>query len=446
MTRLRHPEPTATYGRLLPPDARAIPVEVIEETERQDRARTEPITTEPVRSSEFAATLIKAGVRQQFRALQKILAKISAAEPDIQAYGSGDIFRDMAREFEATSDVSILDNAELFGNTNTPTSRTVIADTRKALRRVGAAMNLIQEALILINSIYDRIDGIVSGSNSDFLSLDKRTENLLVWAYRSGARLNKDISGKSKLGIETKQTRAVTDMFGLLNLLDGIVLELQTLSNIPAYYRSATNSDTSKIETPVKTVNVLKGESLEQLAFRELGSADKVPLIMEFNNLTPDDILGSGWDGRALNLPYFNDSDVEQLRNNFVLDAQTGIKALGKDLPNEIEAFQGDLVLLDYTDNFFQSLDNLIQTPQGAIAESPEYGNRALKIDNVSIPQISGQMTSTEIQRALTSNPRVLSVSNVEIKKEGASVEVKYQVAAVNRITEDQQISHLDQT
>ena len=433
------------FSELLPPDEVVDEIEVQEEIENQEEARTATVPLDPIRSNEFAATLARAGVRKRFRELQVLMRKIGAAEPDIRAYGSGQIFRDLIAEFESEETGSVFDNQALFGNTKI-SSKTVISNTRNALSRVAAAMDRIRLALALANNIYDRVDDQVNASNAEYLSIEKRTENLLVWAYRSGAILDTAMSGKLKLGIETKQTRVVTDLYGLLNLLDEIILELETLLNIPAYYRTATSSDTSNIETPVKVVYVRRGESLETLALRELGDADKAPLIMEFNDLHPSDINDSNWNGRALNIPYIDQGQLDQLVNNFVLDAQTGITAMGRDIANEPVAFGGDLKLLNNTDTFFQSLDNLIQTPLGAIPEDPEYGNRAIQIQNGAIPQVVGQMVGAEFRRALMSNPRVQDVSHVKVTRDGDAIRVRYQVTAVNKLTEAELTAKLDAT
>lgn len=437
--------PLSTTAELAPPSNQANPLEVIQDSNRG--------SIEPVQSNEFAATLVKAGVRGKFRELQALLIDITRALPDIHAYAKGTMFRDLISEFEAESEQAIFDNQTLFGKLSISVSQSVVASTRAGLRRVNAVMQTIKSSLVIANDIYDRVDRQVSGSNSEYLSVDVRTESLLVWAYRSGAKLNADISGKSKLGTATRQTRVVTDLFGLLDLLDSIILDLETLLILPAYYRTATSSDTSQIETPVKVVYVQKGESLEALAFRELGNADKAALIMEFNDLSPSDIYAEadeygngGWDGRSLNLPYTEIAGQERLRNNFVLDSQTGIAAMGRDIANDMQAENGDLVLLNYTDNLFQSLDNIIQTHAGSIPEEPEYGNRALQIENGGIPQIVGHMVAAELHRALMTNPRVESVENVKAVKDGAAFRVKYQITSVNKLTESQLTAQLDTT
>ena len=119
---------------------------------------------------------------------------------------------------------------------------------------------------------------------------------------------------------------------------------------------------------------------------------------------------------------------------------------LGRDLPNELAADNGDLVLLRETENFFQSLDNILQTPKGGIPEQPEYGNNIIQLDNGIIPQIAGDVTSVEVMRALMTNPRVREITNVVATKDGDAFRVKYQVTAMNHLTEAELQASLEMT
>lgn len=398
-----------------------------------------------LRSGNFSATIIRAGVKSDFEELQLMLRTIGEGEPDIHAYASGAVFQDLLREFSPTNKENPFDNQALFGQTSPLSATNAINTTRQALQRVSNVLDLVKRAINLIDIIYDRVDNITSASNSEFLSTIPRTENLLVWANRVGAVLNPDIVGIKALSIQTKSSKTTTDLYGLLDLLDKLTLELQTLLVLPAYYRTATSSDTSNLDVPVKTIFVKKGETLEAIAYRELGNSDRSSLIMEYNNLTPEDIQGEGWNGRKINIPYADPVDSDRIRNNFVLDGQTGIQALGKDLPNELSSKNGDLEALDYTNTFLQSLDNILQTSIGAIPEQPTYGNRIIELDAQSgAPQLFGPMTSVEVRRALMTNPRVQNAEVLSAVKDGAAFIIKTQVVAINRLAEAELNSSLD--
>ncbi len=396
----------------------------------------EMATREPITSNIFAATIVRAGVRERFQQLQVLLLQITASEKDIRAYGSGEIFRDLITLFETPAEKNPFNDLTLFGTTDPPSHTTVIEETRKALRRVTNAMDVLRRARKLIRDIYSYVDKQVQGTNSEVISREQRTEDLLAWAYRTGGVLNPEITGAQRLSLQTKATPATTNLHGLLNILDDLLLEIETLQNIPAYYRTATNSDTSKIEVPVKTVYVRTGESLERLARRVLGDADKAHLIMEFNDLTPTDIHADDWNGRALSVPYTESVDGERLRDNFVLDSQNGLRVLGRDLTNDIDVDNGDLVLTQYIENLRQAIDNVIQTPVGAIPEQPDYGSNILQLENGSIPQIVGQVVSVEVQRAVMTNPRVSSVEGTTAVREQDAFKVRFQITTVNHLTE----------
>ncbi len=398
-----------------------------------------------LRSGNFSATIIRAGVKSDFEELQLMLRTIAEGEPDIHAYASGAVFQDLLREFSPTNKENPFDNQALFGQTSPLSATNAIITTRQALQRVSNVLDLVKRAINLIDIIYDRVDNIVSTSNSEFVSTIPRTENLLVWANRVGAVLNPGVVGIKALRIQTKSSRTTTDLYGLLDLLDKLTLELQTLLVLPAYYRTATSSDTSNLDVPVKTIFVKNGETLEEIAYRELGNSDRSSLIMEYNNLTPEDIQGEGWNGRKINIPYADPVDSDRIRNNFVLDGQIGIQALGIDLPNELSSRNGDLEALDYTNTFLQSLDNILQTSVGGIPEQPEYGNRIIELDAQSgAPQLFGPMTSVEVRRALMTNPRVQNAEVLSAVKDGAKFIIKTQIVAINRLAEAELNSSLD--
>jgi len=88
----------------------------------------------------------------------------------------------------------------------------------------------------------------------------------------------------------------------------------------------------------------------------------------------------------------------------------------------------------------------VIQTPLGAVPETPEYGNNILQLENSAVPQIVGEMVSVEVQRALMTNPRVAAIENVTAKRDGDATIVSYQIRAVNHLTEAALESSLRQT
>jgi len=407
------------------------------------KKQSDPSGVDSIKSSNFAATITSAGIRTNFKEFQILLNEIYAAVPDIHAYSSGEVFSGLFEEFY-TDDRNPLANQTLFGDTEPRRAGSTITKTRASLRRVSNVMELIRKALDLIRIMESRVSSLLENANSEFINDESRTENLLTWAFRVGAQLNPELIGRKKLEINTNTSRGLTDMYGLLVMFDSLTLELETLLVLPAYYRTATSADTSLIETPVKTVFVKHNESIERIAARELGSADKVNLIMEFNTLDPIDILGEGWEGTALKIPYLDVLDVERVAANFVLDAQRGVQVLGKDLPNELDVVDGDLIVLNYTNTFMQGLDNILQTPLGSIPEDPDYGNNILHLEQVSIPTVLGSMLSPEVTRALMTDPRVKSVSNVVITKEQDAIKLSCQVQAINHQTEAELKANLD--
>ena len=401
----------------------------------------------PVISGAFVATLSYAGIIGSFKKLQVLLKTIGDAEPDLHSYGSGAIFEQIVDVFHGKSE-NVFANTDLFGSTDPLLEDDTIGKTNLALQQISNAMELIRQALDLIDSMYNRVNNILRNMNAEYLSTIARTEYLLTWAYRRGAKLNPELVGIKNIGINTKTEINRTDLYGLLSLFDDLTLELQTMMNLPAYYRTGTAADSDQIGVPVKIVTVNKDESIHDIAARELGDADKAIMILDFNDIKYNDVLNDGWSGRELKIPYVSPQDSDRFENNFVLDAHSGVEALGKDLPAELILEEGDLKTLNYTNNFEQSLNNILQTALGAIAEQPDYGNRIMQIDSEMIPPLSGETAAIEAQRALMTNPRVSEILNIKASKDKneTAVRINYQVRSINHLTEATLTANLDES
>ena len=383
-----------------------------------------------IQSNIFAATVNSAGIKKSFVSLQNLLAEIADNEDYLHEYASGEMFDDMVDEF-TSEDKDILDNKDLFGDMG----KGAIATTKAVMRRVHKTMILINDALDLIESMYQKVNKILNDTASEYISREKRTENLISWALRKGLRLNQDSMTKVKMVIETKSYSSPTDLWGVLDLFDDLRYKLETMKTLPAYYRTSTSADTQSIQTPIKVVIANRHESLETIALRELGSADKAPLLMQFNDLGFIDIHGDEWDGKKIKIPY-KDKTAEGLQDNYVLDSHTSVNVLGRDLSNTLTTDSGDFQPLQYTDTLKQSLQNIISTPLGAIPESPNYGNRVSGFMGASIDNITEGLSGIELSRVVMTDPRVEDIANVKTKIGKENIRVTMQVKAVNNIIE----------
>ncbi len=419
----------------------------VETVNVEKELRSDDPTAFQVHSGAFIATLNYAGIIKNFQRLQILLKRIGDAENDLHSYASGKLFEDIMEYYygEDPNALNIFDNVDLFGSTDPP-QEVVTIKINLALAQVANVAELINSALSLIDSMYDRVDNILRDLNSDYLSTNARTDHFITWAYRKGMKLNPKLYGIKKIGINTKTEINNTDLYGLLDLFDKLTLELETAKNLPAYYRTGSNNASDKVAIPIKTVIVDKNESINAIAKRELGDPDKSILILEFNDIKYADTLSDDWPGTSLNIPYISPLDTERFVNNFVLDSHAGIEALGRDLPNELISINGDLKVLDYTDNFAQSLSNIILTPIGTVAEQPDYGNRVMQFQGGMIPQILSDSIAVELERALMTNPRVSEIQNIRVTNDSknASALVKYQVKPINNILEQTLKEHLE--
>lgn len=395
---------------------------------------------EPITSDSLVATLQSAGIKKEFTVLQDLLRRIRAAKPELAAYGSGEMFRELEKEFETPTSSPL---SGLMGSQSNA-SGNIVADTRSRLRHVATAMGDIEAALLKLTQLYRRVESIIEFQGSSSPARGVREENLMAWAARKGVQLKPDAYSRGNGVNRTKSYTTASDIYGLIDMFDQLRLELETLRLIPVYFRTGSDSGSTKIRTPVREVYLLQGESIQSFAKRVTGSVDKAPLILEFNDLVYADILAEGFDGRPLLVPQTVTPDSGRLASNFVLDAQSGIKVLGRDLPNELEVVDGDLKLLDYTDTFTQSIENMLFTTEGSYPEEGEYGSRVKMMASNTPADLAGGMVEVEALRATMKNPRVSSVGNNKASLSGDKVSITMDVKAINNITEAKLKQHME--
>ena len=394
-----------------------------------------------IRSNSFASTIQNAGIRKQFKTLQNTLAKISKAQNFIHEYASGQMFEELISAF-TTEPPSIFSNTTLFGEIDNQQNN-VINDTREQLRRTSIVINDIDDALTLMDAMYKKVNRILDNTQSTYFSRDKRSETLISWALRKGVKLNPKAEAYPGLVIGNANYVSPTDLWGLLDMIDTIRLELETLKTLPAYYRTGTDASNQNIQTPVRTIRANKHQSIESLAQNELDNADKVNTLLEFNQLDYNDVQGDKWDGKEINIP---DSDrfSDAHQNNMVLDKHTGDRILGRDLSNQLTTANGDVKVLKTTDTFFQAIDNIIRTPYGSVIDSPQWGSRAPNTIGDSMGNMKKDISGIEIARAIQTDPRVNSVSDVKVTQDRDTYRVNYKVQAINSQQENQLTSNLD--
>lgn len=375
----------------------------------------------------FQAVARKTGVERDFEDLRALLDQINANKGLIEDYASGKLFERSLAEFESGGH-NVSDNvAEAFSvslNEETGEGREAITALQEEIKRANLTFGLIDRALAKTGDIYDRV--------SDFY--DDLSSSEEVYRY----------TAEYLTGTTVYSTReASLDMDSLLVWLDDMRQHLETLKNLPAYHQTFNPDIVQNLMASAWVYTVKKGQTLEDIAREIYGDADRAVRIAEYNGINPDNIEAGIWDGMALVIPVDFASNDRLREYNFVLDGNSGVRALGRGLPNELTVTAGGLNLIDYTDNLAQSIFNRLGTPAGELRESPLYGSRIVAMIGRAAPAVQSKLIEVEVGRALSQDPRIESVEKVKAVKWGDQLEITITVRAINNITVKELTHHL---
>ena len=178
-----------------------------------------------------------------------------------------------------------------------------------------------------------------------------------------------------------------------------------------------------------RLVDTLYGDTLQRVAARELGNADRWPDLANINNLLP---------------PYITDdasiasSRVLLSGSTIVVPAQSKIsEASDSTDPDEIYQLDmglidgdmsadegGDFLIFNGRENLKQALIHRVDVERGELLWHPEYGSlhRAL-IGTVNGPT-AGTLAAKYVEATLKADPRVQEVTSVEATVQGDQINV----------------------
>lgn len=178
-----------------------------------------------------------------------------------------------------------------------------------------------------------------------------------------------------------------------------------------------------------RLVDTLYGDTLQKIAARELGNADRWPDLANINNLMPpyitdDASLSSSrvlLSGSTLIVP-------AQSKLSEASDSTDPDKIYQLDMglsDGELSADEnGDFVVFNGRDNLKQALVHRVDVERGELMWHPEYGSlhRAL-IGTVNGPT-AGTLAAKYVEATLKADPRVQEVTSVEAQVVGDQINV----------------------
>lgn len=178
--------------------------------------------------------------------------------------------------------------------------------------------------------------------------------------------------------------------------------------------------------TGVRHVELLWGDTLQQLAARELGDATLWVIIAELNGLAPpyvtsDPLLASpsvALYGSVLMVPSAS-NQVEVSSPELVFEQDIALSN------GELFAVNGDFATVKGSANLAQALHNRVDTELGELQFHLDYGCRARRVLGV-VGGPTGSMVAGEYVRAsVKADPRILDVTNATVSVVGDETEVE---------------------
>lgn len=258
-----------------------------------------------------------------------------------------------------------------------------------------------------------KVDSVGSNVFQRFENLDKEKEEMFI-AFQSHSRQMRD-----------------TRWWDLLGQLEEIDNRFATLKKVYKWTRS---SATNFSYSPNIQLDYMLGqnESLERVTKNVIGSTDSqndwVTLALE-NQLEEEDYTIQG--GTSLKVTLSNKISTG-IQVQSVVDTLNGKSIYGKDLQKELEFSsddsEGDLVVLDYDDTIFQSVEILTVLKKNDNPDAPNLGlqtgvavgsNRAL----LNFPVITRQLSET-----FASDDTLKEFQVLEMRVENDNLLVDFQV------------------
>lgn len=192
----------------------------------------------------------------------------------------------------------------------------------------------------------------------------------------------------------------------------------------------------SEFERPLPTYRLVQthhGDTLQSVAHREMGDANRWPELVWINSLRP---------------PYISDDerrvvDGVILSGGFVkIPAPRGVwtddagrgqvyerdAALDKKL---LAAENGDLVVASGADNLRQQLTHRVVTPRGQLVRHPEYGCRAWRLMGGINGPTAGMLAAQYVKATLAADYRVASVEDTTAEVIGDTIRVSAKARAI---------------
>jgi phage baseplate assembly protein W len=176
------------------------------------------------------------------------------------------------------------------------------------------------------------------------------------------------------------------------------------------------------------------GESLQQLALRELGDASRWVDIANLNKLLPpyvtdDPVLASdrvALYGATIKVPAATVQADAALDPALVFERDVRLKN------GRLSAVGGDFELVEGRGNLHQAINHRLVTDPGDMLYHPEYGCLVRRLIGAANGPTAGLLAAEYVKAALRSDPRVKEVTRIEATMTGDQISVDAEIRPIH--------------
>ena len=187
--------------------------------------------------------------------------------------------------------------------------------------------------------------------------------------------------------------------------------------------------------TGYRFVDTRRGDTLQVIAYRELGDATQWPLLIAYNKLV---------------YPFITDDPTQVAPGVLLTGSQILVPApvpVIQATTDPTKVFQidaaldsngllqadanGDLAVVSGVDNLAQALENRIETDNGELIFHPEYGDLVRQLLGAMNGPNAGLLAAQYVKAAVLLDPRVLEVDQSVVNINGDDIDVQMEVIPV---------------